>query len=55
MISSASAINSVEVTQWVPSDTLVAGYKLEAGNVSTPYLREDGVLVKAPEISVGGS
>ena len=48
-----SATN-IYVTNWVPADCLVAGYKLEKGERATPYLRADGTLVKAPEILLGG-
>lgn len=46
---------NIYVTNWVPADCLIAGYKLEKGEMATPYLRADGTLVKAPEILFGGS
>lgn len=47
-----SSFSSVQVCLWTSVGGSFAGYKLEHGNVATPYLRKDGVLVKAPEIIV---
>lgn len=44
----------VVVCNWASAGRLIAGYKLENGKISTPYLRKDGMLVKAPEILLGG-
>ena len=46
--------NSILPSFWTATGGMFAGYKLERGSVATPYLRKDGVLVKAPEIIVGG-
>lgn len=46
--------NSILPCFWTSKGGMFAGYKLERGSVATPYLRKDGVLVKAPEIIVGG-
>lgn len=49
-----SSFSSVQVCFWTSVGGSFAGYKLEHGNVATPYLRKDGILVKAPEIILGG-
>lgn len=49
-----TAGSGIIVADWSSASSLIAGYKIEKGQTSSPYLRKDGTLVKAPEILLGG-